>query len=37
MNDITSEKKSSSNSLIANYEKWLMAKIKRKLVCEVYK
>ena len=37
MSDVKSESELSSSILIENYEKWLMAKIKRKLVCEVYK
>jgi hypothetical protein len=35
--DIKTDRKNSVNSMIENYEKWVISKIKRKLVCEVFK
>jgi hypothetical protein len=35
--DIKTESNNSINSLIENYEKWIVSKIKRKLVCEIFK
>lgn len=35
--DIKIENNNSINSLIENYEKWIVSKIKRKLVCEIFK
>jgi hypothetical protein len=35
--DTKTETNNSINSMIENYEKWIVSKIKRKLVCEVFK